>query len=84
MHPTHLSHRETVNNTYVVDVDTQKATDLLGSLSNCYRAHDKESRISDLLAKAITTYIVEHDEDVLTDALRAYREHRHPDDYSPE
>lgn len=86
MHPAHvnLSHRETTPNTYVVDIETQKTTDLLGSLSNCYRAHEKETRISDLLAKAITFYIVDRDEEILTDALREYREHRNPDGYSPE
>jgi len=81
MHPAHvnLSNRETVKNTYVVDMETQKSTDILASLSNCYRAHEKEVRVSDQLAKAITQYMVDQDADILIDALRKYREHRHPE-----
>lgn len=81
MHPAHanLSCRETVKNTYAVDIETQKQTDLLGSLSNCYRAHEKEVRVSDILAHAITQFLVEQDDNILIDALRSYREHRHPE-----
>jgi len=66
--------------TYILNIEEQKTTDLLGSLSKCYRAHEKESRITDRLAQAISVYLVDQDDNVLIDALRAYREHRSLDD----
>lgn len=75
-----MSHYETVPNTYVIDTGTQKQNDLLGSLSRCYRAHEKEMELSNTLADAIRQFCVDRDDEVLTDALRRYRAHRYPDE----
>ena len=78
MHPAHvnLSYRETVNNTYLVDIETQKADDLIRSLSNCYRSYDKEARLADALAKAIRGYLLNREDDLLHEALRQFSEAR--------
>ena len=75
-----LSHHVTVPNTYVLNVESQKHSALLDSLSKCYRSHEKEMRISNVLADAIRKFFVDRDDEGLTDALRAHRAHRYPDE----
>ena len=66
--------------TYTVSVEQQKSSDLLRSLSNCYKAHDKETQLSDLLAKSITNFLLNRNDDLLHDAIRRYREARPSED----
>lgn len=75
-----LSHRVTVKDTYILDLEAQKHSALLSSLSRCYRSHEKEMEISNLLADAIRKFFVDGDDEGLTDALRAYRAHRYPEE----
>lgn len=82
MHPiqTGVSHDGTVSNTYVMNIETAKQTDLINSLSKCYRLHEKEMELSNMLADAIRKFAVDRDDEILTDALRAYHAHRYPEE----
>lgn len=55
-------------------------TDLLSTLSRCYRLHEKEMEVSNRLADAIRKFLVDQDDEILTDALRAYSAHRYPEE----
>lgn len=75
-----VSYSETVSNTYAVHIEAQKQNDLLASLSRCYRSHEKEMELSNILADAIRQFFVDQDDEILTDALRKYRAQRYPNE----
>jgi hypothetical protein len=62
--------------TYVVDLPTRMSDDLIKTLIASYSVVQKESQMSDTLYKAIESFLLNGNYDLLHEAKRQFEEHR--------
>ena len=62
--------------TYVVDLPTRMSDDLIKTLITSYSVIQKESRMGDILYKAIQSFLLNKNYDLLHEAKRQFEEYR--------
>lgn len=64
------------DHTYVVDLPTRMSDDLIKTLISSYSVVQKESQIADTLYKAIASFLLNGNYDLLHEAKRQFEDYR--------